>query len=112
MSYDKPSFLDWTRATVGIGARIGCWACVWFIVANAAYQAIEDDRVPLAIFEVVLFPITFFVYPFAAEGTYSAWPFAEGTTLIPALVAAVLLYPISTLVGGLGTMEDDMRGRY
>jgi hypothetical protein len=95
------------RLTIGVAARITTWAIVFLIVGNAMYQAIDDDTVFVAILEAAVFPITFFVYPFVAEGAYSAWPFADGTNLIPFLVAALILYPVSTVVGGLGPMEAD-----
>lgn len=104
-----------TRLAIGLIARLATWAIVWFIVGNAVYQAIQDDLIGLAVAEAVLFPFTFFIYPFVAEAGHSAWPFADGTTLMPFLVAAVLLYPVSTFVGGLGPMEADggpMAGRW
>lgn len=106
----EPTRVDYARFGFGLIARLATWVLVFFIIGNAAIEALGDDEVALAIFEAAFFPITFFVYPFVAEGTYSAWPLADGTSLIPALVAAVVLYPISTFVGGFGTMEEDMRG--
>lgn len=89
---------------IGLIARAVMWACVLFIVGNAAAQAVTDGRVPLAIAEVILFPITFFVYPFAGDAGAQAWPLAEGTSFIPFLIAGCVAYPISTIVGGMDTV--------
>lgn len=104
MYEDRPTALDWIRIAIGLIARGVMWACIIFIVGNAAAQAWSDDAIGSAIFEVLLFPLTFFIYPFAAKAGAQAWPLEDGTSFIPFLIAAVLAYPISTLIGGLRTV--------
>jgi len=102
---ERPSWLDWTRLGIGLAARGIFWLCFVLIVGNAVVQAIADDEWVLAVFEVAFFPLTFLIYPFAADPLAQAWPLADGTNLIPFLVAAVVAYPISTFVGGLPPVE-------
>jgi len=100
-----PAALDYARLGIGLLARATFWLCLWFIVGNAAVQAVKNDDWLLAILEVSFFPATFVIYPFAAHADAMAWPLAEGTTLIPFLAAALIAYPISTLVGGLEPVD-------
>lgn len=89
------------RVFVGVVARIIFWAMVLLVVGNAVAHLISEGSVIGAIFAVVLLPLTFIVYPFISPEGASAWPMAEGSSLIPLLVIAVIAYPISTFVGGL-----------
>ena len=77
------------------------WACLWFIVANAIAQAIHESQWVLAVFELAIFPATFFIYPWVADADASAWPLGDASLFIPAFIVAVIAYPISTFVGGL-----------
>lgn len=97
--------IDYIRVGVGLVARIVFWICVWFIVGNAIAQAIADTSWVLAFVELALFPLTFLIYPFVAAPFALAWPFADGTNLVPFLVAALIAYPISTVVGGLDPVD-------
>lgn len=105
--YEKSSArpIDYMRAGVGLVARFVFWICVWFIVGNAVAQAITDGSWVLAFLELALFPLTFLVYPFVADPFALAWPFADGTNLVPFLVAALIAYPISTVIGGLDPVD-------
>lgn len=89
------------RVTIGVAARLVFWAMVWLIVGNAVAQAISEGSVFGAILAVVLLPLTVFVYPFIAPDGAFAWPLADGSSLIPFLVAAAIAYPISTFIGGM-----------
>jgi hypothetical protein len=80
------------------------WACIIFIVGNAAAQAWSEGAYIGAVVEAVFFPFTFFIYPFAAEASAQAWPLEDGTSFIPFLIVAVVAYPISTLIGGMRTV--------
>ncbi len=74
---------------------------VLLVVGNAAAQALSDGSVFGALVTVVLFPLTFLVYPFISPDGASAWPMADGSSLIIFLVIGAIAYPISTIVGGL-----------
>ncbi len=102
---DRPSRLDWARVVVGLGARGVFWACLWFIVGNAVVQAVRGGEWLLALLELAVLPLTFLVYPFVATEGAMAWPLADGTSLIPFLVAALIAYPVSTLIGGLDPID-------
>lgn len=93
------------RLAVGLLARGVFWLCFVFILGNAVFQAIDDAAILTAIIELVFFPLTVILYPFAAHAHAMAWPFADGTSLIPALVVMVVAYPVSTFVGGLPPVE-------
>jgi hypothetical protein len=105
MAYrDEPTALDWVRFIIGLIARGVMWACVIFIVGNAVVWTWNESAGLVAIAEAILFPLTFFIYPFVAEADATAWPLEDGTSFIPFLIVAVIAYPISTLVGGLRTV--------
>ncbi len=93
------------RLTIGVVARGVFWLCLLFILGNAVLQALADGQVVVAVLELAFFPIAVLVYPFAAAPDALAWPLAEGTSLIPALVAMLVAYPVSTFVGGLPPVE-------
>ena len=93
------------RLTIGVLARGVMWACLWFIVGNAVAQCIHNSDWVLAFLALALFPLTFFIYPFAASPTDSAWPVGDDTALIVALAVALIAYPISTFVGGLDPVD-------
>lgn len=97
--------MDAVRVSIGLLARGVFWVGVWLIVGNALAQAITDHQYVLAFFELAGFPLTFLLYPFLQPALGNAWPWADGHTLIPVLVAAVVAYPISTFVGGLEPVD-------
>lgn len=101
---DQLTALDWLRVGIGLVARAVMWACVIFIVGNAVAQAITDGTIALAIAEAIFFPITFFVYPLAAEAGAQAWPLADGTSFLPFLITGCVAYPVSTIIGGMETV--------
>src|SRR3954451_6090272 len=37
-----PTAVDYVRAGIGVVARLVMWACVWFIVGNAALHAVKE----------------------------------------------------------------------
>lgn len=90
------------RLGIGLTARGVFWLCLWFIVANAVAQAIADGQWVIALFAAGLIPLTFVAYPFIGPG---AWPFTTSGALFVALGAALIAYPISTLVGGLDPVD-------
>lgn len=93
------------RVTIGAFARVLFWACLVFIVGNAVAQALSETHWITAVAEIGFFPITYLVYPFAANAHAIAWPLADGTSFVPALIIGVVAYPVSTFVGGLGAVE-------
>lgn len=94
-----------TAFLIGAAARLVMWACLWFIVGNAAYGSIEAGDWGYAIVEAGIFPATFFLHPFLASSDAVAWPLADGTSFIPALAAALICHPISTLIGGFAPVD-------
>lgn len=100
----EPTSTETTRVAIGLTARAVTWLLVIFIVGNAIAQSISDGYVFAALIELLFFPLTFFIYPFVAKADALAWPLASGTSFIPFLIAAVVLYPVSTFIGGLGPM--------
>lgn len=92
------------RIIIGLGARMVFWVMVWLIVGNAVAQAIADGAIFAAVLAVLLLPFTVFLYPFFAPDEASAWPLADGSSLVVFLVAAAIAYPISTLVGGMDSV--------
>ena len=101
----RPTAMDWLRFGVGGIARLVTWACILLIVGNAVAQSISDGNWVWAFLEAALLPLTFFLHPFLAPEGTMAWPLADGTSLIPFLVAALIAYPISTLVGGFAPID-------
>lgn len=93
------------RLSAGLLARGVFWLCVWGIVLNAVTQAISARDYLFAFFELVAFPLTYFLYPFLQPTAGNAWPWADGHTLIPVLIVGVLAYPVSTVVGGLEPVD-------
>ena len=81
------------------------WLCVLNIVGNGITQAISDKQYGLAFFEAAGFPLTYLLYPFLQPDAGNARPWADGHTLIPVLIAGVLAYPISTIIGGLEPVD-------
>ena len=86
---------------IGLFARLIFWVMVFLVVGNAVAQALSDGSVFGALVTVVLFPLTFLIYPFISPDGASAWPMADGSSLIIFLVIGAIAYPISTIVGGL-----------
>lgn len=97
--------MEGLRFVIGGIARLVTYACMFFIVGNAVYGSIQADDWFSAIAEAVFFPATFFLHPFLASPDAVAWPFADGTSFIPALVIALIAYPISTFVGGFAPID-------
>ncbi len=91
--------MDALRFGIGGVARLLTYACLFCIVGNAVVQSALNDQWLLALVEMGAVPLTFFIYPFVAPADALAWPFADGTSLIPVLVTALIAYPISTFVG-------------
>lgn len=97
--------MDGVRVMVGLLARGLFWLCVWDIVLNAVTQAISAHQYVLAFVEVAGFPLTYFLYPFLQPAFGNAWPWAEGSTLIPVLIVGAIAYPVSTVFGGLKPVD-------
>jgi len=76
-----------------------------FIVGNALLGSAQAHSWGDVVGEAVAFPIVFFLHPFMASPDAVAWPFADGTSFIPALVVALIAYPVSTVVGGLDPVD-------
>ena len=90
-----------TRIVIGLFARLIFWVMVFLVVGNAVAQALSDGSIFGALMAVVLFPLTFLVYPFISPEGASAWPMADGFSLILFLAIGAIAYPISTFIGGL-----------
>jgi len=97
--------METLRFAVGGIARIVVYACMVFIVGNAVYGSIQAHDWFSAIVEAGAFPATFVLHPFLASAHAVAWPFADGTSFIPALVGAFVAYPVSTFVGGFAPID-------
>jgi hypothetical protein len=93
------------RFAIGGVARLAVYACMLFIIGNAIYGSIHADDWISAFFEAALFPAVFFLHPFFASPEAVAWPLADGASFVPALVIALVCYPISTFVGGFGAID-------
>lgn len=100
-----PLLLTAARLLVGIAARVIFFACLLFIVGNAVYGSVRANDYLSALAELAFFPVTFLLHPFMASPNAVAWPFEAGTSFIPALVVALIAYPVSTLIGGLKPVD-------
>jgi hypothetical protein len=104
-AFGRLTAVEKLRITIGIAARGVLWLCFFFILGNAVFQAIDEGAILTAVIELAFFPLTVLIYPFAAHPDALAWPLAQGTSLVPALIVMVVAYPISTFVGGLPAVE-------
>lgn len=101
----EASFVDYLRFGIGLIARGVFWLCLLFILGNAVAQAVRESAYVLGFFELSAFPITVLLYPFVHHPDAYAWPFAAGSSLVPAFVAMMVAYPVSTIVGGLAPVD-------
>jgi hypothetical protein len=85
---------------LGFITRGVVYLLMFFIVGNAVFEAFSGGSWLLGLMELAFFPATFFLYPFLAPAGHVAWPLDAGTSLIPALVLCLILYPVSTIIGG------------
>ncbi len=97
--------MDAARLVIGLIARGITYLGLVFIVGNAVVESAKNGDWVLALIELAAFPLTFLIYPFAAPEGAQAWPLADGTSFIPALIAALVAYPISTFIGGLDPID-------
>jgi hypothetical protein len=68
---------------------------------NAMRQSwMDDPNIVWVGLHLAALPITYLVYPFAMDATASAWPFPDGTSLVPLLLVGLVCYPVSTFIGG------------
>lgn len=93
--------LEVIRVTVGWALRLAAMATLSFIYFNAIAQAIADKEWLLFIGEVIIWPLVPFLYPFLAPEGHFAWPFADGTSFVPALVVMVV-----TWIGSAFLLDD------
>ena len=93
------------RLTVGLLPRALFWHYVVGSVGNAITKASRAKQYALAFFEAAGFPVTYLLYPLLQADSGNAWLWADGHTLIPVLVAGVLAYPVSTIIGGVEPVD-------
>jgi len=89
--------MDSTRLLIGLIARAVTWLGVALIVGDAVVNLFQDGRAALGVAAAILFPVTFFVWPWTHH--------AFGVSLIIVFVVTVIAYPISTFVGRLPPID-------
>lgn len=80
------------RPLIGILARGVFWLSAVWIVGSAAVSFWAAGNIVFAVGSVVLFPLTYFVFPLVS----GMWPI---------LVVSVIAYVVSTTVGGLAPVD-------
>lgn len=102
---EEASVVDYLRLAIGLIARGIFWLCLLFILGNAIAQAVHEKAYLLGFVELSAFPITVLLYPFVHHAEAYAWPLATGTSFLPAFIAMIVAYPVSTIVGGLPPID-------
>lgn len=88
------------RSTVGVLARAAFWVAVLMIVIDAVNTLWSRGNRPLSVAALVFFPITLFAWPIKHHEYTSL-----GISMWQLLLAAMIAYPISTIIGRLPSID-------
>lgn len=77
---------------VGVFSRAAFWMLAIYIVGSFAVPAWGNGEFVLAVFSVILFPITYLLYPWFGD-------------LVIAFIISILAYMVSTFIGGLSPVD-------
>ncbi len=80
------------QVTAGWVMRLALIVPISFIYVNAIAQAIADRSWLLLTGEIILWPLALLLYPFLAPSGHFAWPFADGTSFIPAFIVMMVCF--------------------